>query len=242
MFLSSHCSWTVVKKILVLGDPLYSLVDSKGITHKFCNEQAIKILSDDGFYKEADLLQRHLEVINQGTCWADKGWKCLAHYLDPDTDKGLGPWPNAAQECRYYFAQALRLWKQDKKAAAFLYMGASLHLVQDLCVPHHANGVAFDGHQDFENWARINRFAFAIKSEGLYCLGKEPEQWVYHNARVAKQFYQPTGSRNAGNKNRYKNKGSKANEEFLRYAMGILLPLAQRTTAGFMHYFLTQLN
>ncbi|MCL6448246.1 MAG: zinc dependent phospholipase C family protein [Armatimonadetes bacterium] len=220
-------SWAVAKKILVLGDPIYGLVDSKGITHLFCNEQAIVILSEDGFCQEADLLRKNLEAINQGTCWADRGWKCLAHYLDPDTQKGLGPWPSAAREGNSYFEQALMLWKQGRQTGAFFYLGAVLHLIQDLCVPHHANGVAFDGHQNLEKWARENRHAFQVKSNGLYGLAGEPEQWIYNNARVAKRFYRPD---------------LMGNREFLHYAVGLLLPLAQRTTAGFMQYFITRLS
>ncbi len=220
-------SWAVAKKILVLGDPIYSLVDGKGITHLFCNEQAIVILGEDGFCKEADLLRKNLPAINQGTCWADRGWKCLAHYLDPDTQKGFGPWPSAAREGSSYLEQALMLWKQGRQRGAFFYLGAVLHLIQDLCVPHHANGVAFDGHQNLEKWARENRHAFQVKSNGLYSLAAEPEQWLYSNARAAKKLYRPD---------------LMGDREFLHYAVGLLLPLAQRTTAGFMQYFITRLS
>ncbi len=30
------------------------------------------------------------------------------------------------------------------------YLGAALHLVQDMCVPHHSLGIIFDGHKEFE--------------------------------------------------------------------------------------------
>ena len=215
-------SWAAVKKILVLGDPVYSLVDSKGITHVFCNEQAVTILAADGFFQEADLFQKHLKTINRGTCWADRGWKCLAHYLDPDTQKGLGPWPGADRETSSYCEQAKKLWKQGKPERALFYLGAALHLLQDLCVPHHANGVAFDGHQRLERWARENRFAFRVKSDGLYGLAAEPEDWIRSNARAAKSFYRPELI---------------SNQDYLAHAVDQLLARAQKTTAGFIHYF-----
>ncbi|MEW6276443.1 MAG: zinc dependent phospholipase C family protein [Bacillota bacterium] len=223
----SYRAWEAAKKVLVLGDPIYGLVDSKGITHQFCNEQAIFILANDGFFKEAEILKKNLETVNRGACWADRGWKCLAHYLDPDTQKGLGPWPDAAQESKSYFAKALAWWQKGERTNTFFYLGALLHLIQDLCVPYHASAVPFAGHQDFEGWARKNRCVYRVKSDGIYDLAKEPEQWVYSNARIAKQFYRPDGIKD---------------RSFLHHTVGFLLPLAQRTTTGFIRYFLTKLN
>jgi len=222
--------WKAAKKILALGEPIHMLVDSKAITHTFCNRQALIILYNDGLDKAAELVRKYLHYVNQGSCWADRGWKCLAHYLHPDNGRGLGPWPDAAQEGKSYFEIALNLWKQGKMSRSFFYLGASLHLLQDVCVPHHAKRIAFNGHQSFEKWARKNRHNYQIKANGLYKSSKtKPEEWFYDNAGIAVKYYHPSLC-------------SKSNEDILHHTVGILLPLAQKTAAGFINYFFQNLN
>jgi len=226
--LISACNWKVAKKILILGEPIHMLVDNKAITHTFCNRQALAILYNDGLIKEAELIHKNLHYVNQGSCWADRGWKCLAHYLHPDNGRGLGPWPDAAQEGKNYFETAICSWKQGKKTRSFFYLGASLHLLQDVCVPHHAKGIAFKGHQSFEKWAKKNRHYYQIKANGLYKKAEiKPEEWFYNNACIAKNYYYSLSIKD---------------KDVLHYTVGILLPLAQKTTAGFINYFFQNVN
>jgi len=86
-------SWNTLKIILAAGTPIQSLISGSGDTHVFCNQQALKILRNDGITTNLKYLNNYLEVINRGVLWADRGWKYLSHYYDPVTDSGLGPLP-----------------------------------------------------------------------------------------------------------------------------------------------------
>lgn len=217
-------SWNAVKLVLVAGLPIQKLVSGKGETHFFCNSQAMQILIKDGKNSYARLLGNYLEIINRGVHWADRGWKNFAHYLDPAGGIGLGPWPDARLECSLLFEKALGLWKQGNKKKSLFFLGAAVHLVQDLCVPHHARCVAFCGHQEYERWAQENCHNFAVGSDGLYNVATTPGDWVEYNAKISRNYF-PYVS-NVCSITSY------------NMATGVLLPLAQRTTAGFFAHFL----
>lgn len=222
----SNASWTAARVILAMADPIQGLIDRGAVTHIFCNHRAINILFNDGWREEAVFIGRYLNSLNQGTCWADRGWKCFAHYLEPEQGKGLGPWPDAAQECTRYLSRAMRCRRKGHWEKTFFYLGAAVHLVQDLCVPHHAMAVAFNGHQKFEKWVRRRHHLFGVEEQGCYENKNSPGDWLYDNARVARQYYPLVGPQN--------------NLTDYGVATAVLLPLAQRTTAGFLLSFLQQ--
>lgn len=214
-------TWEAVKLLMAAADPLQHLVvRGKGETHLFCNRQAVRLLEKDGFKGGAFLLRRYWAALARGTVWADRGWKFFSHYFDPCTGKGLGYWPSACEECEGYFWQAVAHWRRGDKERAFFYLGAAVHLVQDLCVPYHACGVAFGGHQRYENWVRRHCWKFRTEAGGYYQVGSQPGDWVFANARLARQFY-PRICR----------------EEEYPAVTAVLLDHAQRTTAGFMAFF-----
>lgn len=215
-----NSSWAAAKMFLAVADPIQNLVDRGGITHVFCNRQAINIMQNDGWIKEAELAGKYLVYLNRGNCWADRGWKCFAHYLKPESGNGLGPWPDAGSECEHYLAKARLCWERQKLKHSFFYLGAAAHLVQDLCVPHHARGIAFNGHQRYERWVQHHFYLFAADSAGCYDLAPPGREWTSANARVARDFMAQVGLKNS--------------EQGYRRATKVLLPLAQRTTAGFL--------
>ncbi|HHW42991.1 MAG TPA: phospholipase [Desulfotomaculum sp.] len=219
----SPSTWAVAKLLLAVAGPLQNLVDRGGITHTFCNQQAVSILEQDGRTGEARLLRKHFIMFNRGTLWADRGWKCFAHYLDPSSGRGIGSWPDAASECETYFQRAMEWWVKGRKEVAFFFLGAAAHLVQDLCVPHHACGVPFNGHQQYETWVKENCGFFRISNGGLYQVAGSPGQWVYANARLAKNYY-PRICR----------------QEY-HEVTEVLLGRAQRTTAGFIQFFCSRI-
>ncbi|MCL6638222.1 MAG: zinc dependent phospholipase C family protein [Firmicutes bacterium] len=221
-------SWNAAKIVLAAGTPIHLLVAGKWDTHSFINSQAIQIMHRDGFRPQAAILKKHLETINKGVMWADKGWKCFAHYCDPHEKCGLKPWPDAATECLYLFERALLNWKKGKRLKAFFLLGAAAHLVQDLCVPHHARGIAFGGHQLYEKWAREHCKEFPVSEGGIYDIHEDPSEWVLYNSRFSWDYFPYVSLASAITS--------------YRMATSVLLPLAQRSTAGFFLLFLNHAN
>jgi len=207
--------------------PIQSIVGAS-VTHSFCNEQARIILQADGHVKAAGFFQRFTGSINAGARWADRGWRSFAHHYDPTTGTGLKRWPNALEKCEEYFKKALRLWYSGKPKKAMFMLGAAAHLVQDMCVPHHASCKVFEGHQQFEKWAKKRRRLYAVKNGGLYDLGRSAGDWIIENARFSQKYL-----------NHLK---PPVLEWDYHAAAQALLPRAQRSTSGLLYLFYLQVN
>lgn len=209
--------------LLTTVSPLQTVLDRPGVTHEFCNRQAIIILKNDGFASYADLLAKYRRELDLGVYWADKGWKNIHHYLDPLTGKGLWQFANAVVTFESYYRAALAAgWRRDPARAAF-FLGAAAHLVQDLCVPHHARARLFDGHKQYETWVEERREHYSIANCGLYSEGLPAASLLLANARIAADFLDWTGP--------------ESSETERRQATEVLLALAQRTTAGLLWHF-----
>lgn len=208
---------------LAAVSPLQGMLDRPGVTHEFCNLQALQILRSDGYSRYADFLGRYQRELTLGVYWADKGWKNIHHYYEPTSGRGLWNFAGAIDQFAVYYRLALRTLRQgDKSRAAFL-IGAAAHLVQDLCVPHHARAKMFDGHKQYESWAATNCADYAVAARGVYGEGKAAFGLLEANAAVAADFL--------GDVCR------EGDEAGYRRATAVLLPLAQRTTAGLLWRF-----
>ncbi|HMM22199.1 MAG TPA: zinc dependent phospholipase C family protein [Selenomonadales bacterium] len=212
-----------LKLLVATTGPLQGLWDRPGLTHEFCNRQAIAILRQDGFGRCADTFERQLAALNAGVYWADEGCKNVGHYLDLKADKGLWRFPSATVEFRRYFGQALYHARRNTWYEAAFFLGAAAHLVQDLCVPHHATAKVFSGHQQYETWVEKRRANYLVDRGGIYAAGHPSHELLLKNARLAAEFLDQVDNR--------------ATSGSYHQATGILLPQAQRTTAGLFYQF-----
>ncbi|MDO7786368.1 zinc dependent phospholipase C family protein [Desulforamulus aquiferis] len=221
----SQATWNCTRLMLNVALPIKAVINPprKRNTHRFCNLQAIGILKRDGLRKEALLLQSGVDSLNEGAIWCDTGFKYISHYYNPHVGAGLWNGPDAPTECQSYFNRAVEMWRRGYREQAIFYLGAATHIMQDLCVPHHASGLVFNGHQYFEYWARKHYEDFAINSCGIYKIINSASDWVRENAFFS-SIYLPTVSENA-------------QITSIEKTVEILLERAQRTTAGFLHLF-----
>lgn len=206
----------------------YPIIGIKGdrSTHTFINDQGRQILFNDGHRREAAFFNMFAGQLDYGAVWIDRGLKSTAHYYDPGTGAGMWIWPSAAEKCSEFFTRALSLWQAKKHSRAMFFLGASAHLVQDLCVPHHAACRVFGGHVDFEDWAEKRRGDYRVDSGGIYGISDKPDQWIAENARLAKDCYPLVEDHSP---------------EGYHRATKAMLPRAQKTTAGFLLQFFKQL-
>lgn len=212
-----------LKLLVSTTGPLQGLWDRPGVTHELCNRQALVILRKDGFVHCADTFEEHLVSLNAGVYWADQGCKNVGHYLDLKADRGLWRFPSAIEEFRRYFGQALHHARRYAWSEAVFFLGAAAHLVQDLCVPHHATVKVFSGHQQYEAWVEEHRTGYIVDRCGIYAEGHPSHELLLKNARLAAEFLESVANG--------------ATTASYHRATGVLLPQAQRTTAGLFYQF-----
>lgn len=196
-------------------------------THTFINRQALRILANDGWVREAGFLAREQDALHAGACRADGGLGCLGHYFNPRTGRGLWGYLPATTMMNHYFKRALKAWLAGKHRRALYYLGLATHLLQDACVPQHTHGSPGCGHGTYERWVRQWRGRYGVIRGGLYRPDLlQASDWLVFNSRVAYNYLDLVAhpDREAG----------------YHRATADLLPLAQRSTAGFWLYFLTR--
>ncbi len=219
--------WPAFKILLSAGTPIQKLIDRGGGTHLFLNHQAADILKNDGRLNTFRIIKQYKTYIDLGNIWADSGWKYLAHYYRPGSGKGLIPWISAVTEGVNHFNAALYNWKRGNPQDSMFFLGAAAHIVQDMCVPHHAMGIAFNGHGKFELWAMRNKTEFKIDKCGIYKNFRCLDELIHGNANISQQYYDDVSECGSTN--------------FIR-AGKELFYLAQITTAQLFDYFIKQAN
>lgn len=198
------------------------------ITHQFCNDQAINLLKDSGRDEDAFMLAAFYEPLQYGVVWADQGWKNISHFLNPCTRRGLWRFPSAAHGYIHYFKLALKNMRRGSMGTAVFYLGAAAHLVQDMCVPHHAAGVLFDGHKRYELWVEEHLKECVRWRPSIAGTGETPYARLFSNAAAAVKLYPYVRE--------------EASESDYWQATEILLPLAQQSTASLFIHFAAQLK
>ncbi len=197
-------------------------------THFFINNRAIQILFSDGHYHCAEILKKFHLQLDEGSIWVDKGIGSASHHYNPITGTGLWMWPNAYKKCNDYIQEAGLFWLNAKFDKSIFLLGAAAHLVQDLCVPHHATCNMFEGHLKYERWTKRHKERYSVIYGGSYDIGKTPGEWVSRNALFSMPYLNMVtpGTPDTDFDN----------------ASEILLKRAQRTTAGFFLYFFNLVN
>lgn len=218
----------MTKMLLAPVGPLQYFFDSPGVTHVYCLEQAYNTLDNDCNQDVATFFRPYHSYLRKGLFWADQGWKNVCHYYSQPGNEGSIRWPGAAAECQYYFNKAFSFFGKDVFKGMF-YLGAALHLVQDMCVPHHSLGVVFDGHKEFEKWASHHWHEFPA-GHGLYLPFTHPSQCVDYNAKISAKYYSLVSLEKGCQENSYVQAAEK------------LIPLTIATTAGFLNFSRNQMQ
>jgi phospholipase C len=206
------------KIVLTAISPFQKLFDPPGITHEFCNHQAITILRNDGFELYAQFLTMYVTELNAGVYWADKGWRNVNHYFEPSKGKGLWQFATAIETFQIYYQQGVNSMHHRNYRQAVFLLGAAAHLMQDLCVPHHARGKIFSGHKEYESWVQQQYANYAVEANSMYSEGSNLASQLLNNAVVAADLFDWVDS----------DRGTSKYHD----ATNILLPLAQRSTSG----------
>ncbi len=132
---------------------------------------------------------------------------------------------NALALAADYYAKAVRLWRKGDSRKSLFYLGAAMHLVQDVTIPQHVNIRLLDDHRQFENFVkRTYKNVQAFQAfEGAYTLSTI-ENYMKFNARTALKIYK-------------RFRGVEDDESRYYRITKCTLPLAERTSAGVMIMF-----
>ncbi|KXZ40621.1 phospholipase C [Alkalithermobacter thermoalcaliphilus JW-YL-7 = DSM 7308] len=193
--------------------------------HKFINAQALKILRNDKYIDEFNFFCNYITAINDGTVWADQDFKSNGHFYSVKTKKGLYGGYSAMNLAKEYYENALKFWNISDEYNSLFYLGACIHIIQDMTIPQHANVKLLDNHRQYENFVKKTyRYIQDFKCDkGAYLLDSVDE-YIRFNARVAMKIYR---------KFKYIKED---NERFYRISR-CTVPLAERTSAGAMIMF-----
>ena len=217
-----------LKTITFNDDPALQSIDrSYCTTHQYCNDQALAILQENGFIHEVMLLRAYYEQLQDGVVWADLNWKNIHHFLHPQTRRGFWHFSNAALDYLQCINTAMKYVKQGCMQEAIFYLGAAAHLVQDMCVPHHAKCQLFDGHKKYEVWVEKNLQDFSFSQKGEIYIAN-PVGILFENAATALDLYSYVSA--------------EASVEQYKIATEVLLPLANQSTVNLFCYFFSRVK
>ncbi|MCX7843498.1 MAG: zinc dependent phospholipase C family protein [Clostridia bacterium] len=194
--------------------------------HKMINLQSLEILKNDKYIDAYNFFSDFITSINEGAVWADQDMRSSGHFYSPVNGKGLYGNTNALTLALEYYNNALKSWSEGKPEEAMFHLGATVHLVQDVTIPQHANIRLLDNHRQFESFIRrtyLNTPRFAADRGGYYI--DSIKEAVTCNARNAIKIY-----------NRLKHIKD-ISKRFYTISK-FIIPLAQKTTAGcFLRFY-----
>lgn len=202
-----------------------AVIETECEIHKFINVQALIILHNDHYDDAYGFFCDFIEQLNEGVVWADQDFKSSGHFYSPASNRGLYGNNNALSLALEYYEKALKLWQEEDNDKAMFFLGAAVHLVQDMTVPQHANIRLLNDHRQYENFIKrtyMNTPRFVVFSGGYYLNGME--EYIRCNARTAIEIFR-----------RLEN--IREDEERFFTITRFTLPLAQKTTAGCLMNF-----
>lgn len=216
----------VLKTVFGIANPIKkSLIRTQCKVHKYINLRALNIIKNDEYFEEYNFFSSYILDINQGAVWADQDFKSTNHFYSPYKKKGLYGRKSAMDLGVDYYSKALDLWDKGEFNQSLFYLGATLHLIQDMTIPQHANIRLLNNHRQYENYIkRTYEYLEDFQVDtGSYLLDSV-EDYIRFNARIALKIYD--------------NFKKIRNHEYRYYRIAkCALPLAKRTTAGAMIMF-----
>lgn len=197
-----------------------AIIQTECKIHQYINIQALEILKNDNYSDAYNFFSDFISDINEGAVWADQDFKSSGHFYNPDKNRGLYGNTNALSLSKEYYDQALELWRSGNLEKSMFYLGACVHIVQDMTIPQHANIRLLDSHRQFENFIKRTYLSSPrfIASKGGYYISSI-EEAVRCNARNAIKIFTRL-------------KAIEDNIQRYYTISKFIIPLAQKTSAG----------
>lgn len=194
-------------------------------THIAITATSLSILLADGYEKECEFFRERFWAVEKGLVWADAGMKSAGHFYFPyGRKRGLRGQYHTLSLAEKYHDNAVKLMELGETDIAMLYAGAVMHLIQDSGIPHHATIRLLVGHRRYEHYVRALYLSGEHVASGPAVEFDEIREFVQFNARVALKVQRHL-------------EGVADEDERFKRTYKCMLPVGERTTAGYMLYF-----
>lgn len=206
------------------------VIETECQVHRFITYKALKLLNKYDYGREYEFFNFYLDEINSGVWWADQDFKSINHFYNPGKKRGLYGHGNALAFAKNYYDKAIKFWNKKDIEKSMFYLGASVHIIQDMTIPQHVNIRLLDSHRRYENFVKMT---YDVVAE--YVTYKKPimfkdlESYVIFNSKMALKIYDDS-------------RDMKNEEERFHHVTRCILPIAQRTTAGCFLMFLEDVD
>jgi phospholipase C len=216
----------ILNKALGIANPVKKrIIKTECEVHRIINVDALKILKNDGHAEEYVFFSSYISYIGKGAVWADQDFKSSNHFYNPYKHKGLYGRKSAMDLGVDYYYKSLKLWHEGEFNQSQFFLGAALHIIQDMTIPQHANIRLLNNHRQYETFVKrtYQNIGDFQAERGAYLLDTI-EEYIRFNARIALKVHK-----------RFK----KVTDDERRYHLvtKCALPLAKKTTAGAMVMF-----
>lgn len=221
----------ILNRFFQFANPIKkSILHTECKVHIFINQHSLDVLLCSKYLKEYNFFKSYLENINEGAVWADQDFKSSSHFYNPYKKRGLYGRKSAIDLTNEYYIKSINQWRYGNKNKAMFYLGAAVHIVQDMTVPQHANIRLLDDHHQYESFVK----KVYQDLEG-YCIQTTPYfldsigDYVRFNTRVALKVHR-----------RFKViRGTEC--KYVR-TIRCTLPLAIRTSAGVLLLYYNEVS
>lgn len=202
-------------------------MDTPCVVHRYINNNAINILENEGYVKEAYFYRTFINSLNDGVTYADQDFKSINHFYDVDKKRGLYGFSNALIEAEKYKLKAIYNIKIGNIQKSVYCLGVAAHLIQDMTVPQHASNRLLNSHKSYETWIKKNIFKDSsyIKKDGILKLNSLKE-YIENNGKYSNEVLEYL-------------KNEKNKEDLYKEMSKVLLDRAHTSTAGFLLWFYT---
>lgn len=216
----------VITGIFKAVNPLKKIaMETPCIVHRYINNNAVNILENEGYVKEAYFYKTFINSLNDGVTYADQDFKSINHFYDTNKKRGLYGFSNALIEAEKYKLKAIYYMKKGNIQKSVYFLGVAVHLVQDMTVPQHASNRLLNSHKSYETWIKRNIFEdhSYIKKEGILKLNSLKE-YIENNGEYSNKVLKKLEIENS-------------KENLYKEMSKVLLDRAHTSTAGFLLYF-----
>lgn len=198
--------------------------------HLFNNIEALRLLKQFGYKEAYSLMKTHIEPIQRGSLWADQNFKSSSHFYNPKNKRGLFGHSHALTLAKSYYDKALHYYIIKDYKLSMFYLGACIHIIQDLTIPQHVQIRLLDHHRGYENFVKYTYdLVTEYRSIDPPIILNDIQTYLEYNARIALRI------------DRAYRDVVPLKMRFFKLTLSSL-PLAQSTSAGCMILFLKDIK